>query len=514
MKELQDSLPKARIVYASATGASEPRNMAYMVRLGLWGPGTPFPNFSDFNLTVDRRGVGAMELVAIDMKLSGKYIARQLSFKGVSFEIDEIELSEEFVKLYDDCVELWEDAREKFHRALEMMEEDPKKKKHYWGQFWSSHQRFFKYLCIAAKVDRVVAVTKAELKNGNAVVIGLQSTGEARTMEAMEEQGELDDFISTAKAQFQSMIEKHFPAPNRKKTLALLGITEEDSKDYSDPKSRRARQETQRRIKSQSTQSMRDFIASDDSDSDSSRTELEDNETTEPDSANSDNSDEDFLLSDDDKRKRNKKRRVKKKISDDEEEDEQSSSDSDDYTSVESTPFSSAVEEDESDESDEDPCEKYGGKRSKNRKVGRNKRKKKPEFGSNEAGALCEKMRDELLEKFELIAPRLPANSLDDLINKLGGPSEVAEMTGRKGRIVQRDDGEIVYESRKDDASLEMLNISEKNKFMDDEKQIAIISEAASSGISLQADRRAINKRRRIHITIELRYLALWTVSN
>jgi len=40
--DLQKKLPKARIIYASATGASEPRNMAYMVRLGLWGPGTPY----------------------------------------------------------------------------------------------------------------------------------------------------------------------------------------------------------------------------------------------------------------------------------------------------------------------------------------------------------------------------------------------------------------------------------------------------------------------------------------
>jgi hypothetical protein len=37
--ELQNRLPKARVVYASATGASEPRNMAYMVRLGIWGQG-------------------------------------------------------------------------------------------------------------------------------------------------------------------------------------------------------------------------------------------------------------------------------------------------------------------------------------------------------------------------------------------------------------------------------------------------------------------------------------------
>lgn len=53
--ELQNKLPKARVVYASATGASEPRNMAYMVRLGMWGEGTPFPDFNDFITAVEKR---------------------------------------------------------------------------------------------------------------------------------------------------------------------------------------------------------------------------------------------------------------------------------------------------------------------------------------------------------------------------------------------------------------------------------------------------------------------------
>lgn len=53
--ELQTRLPKSRIVYASATGASEPKNMAYMVRLGIWGKGTPFPEFSDFINAVEKR---------------------------------------------------------------------------------------------------------------------------------------------------------------------------------------------------------------------------------------------------------------------------------------------------------------------------------------------------------------------------------------------------------------------------------------------------------------------------
>lgn len=50
-------LPKARVVYASATGASEPRNMAYMVRLGLWGQGTPFNTFNEFITAVEKRYV-------------------------------------------------------------------------------------------------------------------------------------------------------------------------------------------------------------------------------------------------------------------------------------------------------------------------------------------------------------------------------------------------------------------------------------------------------------------------
>ena len=54
-QEIQEKLPKARVVYASATGASEPKNMAYMTRLGIWGEGTPFPAFTDFIASVEKR---------------------------------------------------------------------------------------------------------------------------------------------------------------------------------------------------------------------------------------------------------------------------------------------------------------------------------------------------------------------------------------------------------------------------------------------------------------------------
>jgi hypothetical protein len=198
--ELQNKLPKARVVYASATGASEPRNMAYMVRLGMWGEGTPFKEFADFISAVEKRGVGAMEIVAMDMKLRGMYIARQLSFHGVAFKIEEVPLSKDFEKAYDASVKLWVEAMQKFHEAAELVDAENRMRKTMWGQFWSAHQRFFKYLCIAAKVPHAVAVAHEAIKCGKCVVIGLQSTGEARTLEQLErDDGELTDFVSTAK---------------------------------------------------------------------------------------------------------------------------------------------------------------------------------------------------------------------------------------------------------------------------------------------------------------------------
>ena len=120
--------------------------------------------------------------------------------------------------------------------------------------------------------------------------------------------------------------------------------------------------------------------------------------------------------------------------------------------------------------------------------------------------------RDQLKAAVEKL--ELPINPLDDLIDRLGGPNAVAEMTGRKGRLVRDQKSGIVrYEPRNASgvgasATLVMINVHERGLFLDGTKYISIISEAASAGISLHADLRVKNQRRRVHLTLELPWSA------
>jgi len=128
----------------------------------------------------------------------------------------------------------------------------------------------------------------------------------------------------------------------------------------------------------------------------------------------------------------------------------------------------------------------------------------------------------------------LPPNALDDIIDQLGGPGQVAELTGRSSRIVRVTDGkndhnskngnDVSYrhEKRKTESlsstssaatfsstESERLNVEERAHFTEGTKTVAVISDASSTGISLHAERgTGSSHRRRVHFTIELPWAA------
>ncbi|CAB0029995.1 unnamed protein product [Trichogramma brassicae] len=514
--DLQNELPDARVVYASATGATEPKNMAYMVRLGLWGKGTPFREFSDFILSIEKRGVGAMEIVAMDMKLRGMYIARQLSFRGVSFEIQKVELTKEFEKNYDKAVELWVDARQKFEEAFNLLDAEHNMKKTAWGQFWASHQRFFKYMCIAAKVDCAVNIALRAKTLGKCVVIGLQSTGEAKTLEQIDKDDELSDFVSSAKGVLESLVTKHFPAPNRSHINKILEKNELLKKiKSSTPK---AIKRAASPIKTPKIDSPKK-ICLDSSEEETKLVNSDEGSDSKEDSDSNDSDDDNYFGnnsdSDEDEeywmviRKKKKKQKKKKKLK-----SKKSSNKTDvntkpkeDLSTNEYLNMITKVQRPTIQQPTKviPPMPQPRNTSPKQQLLDTSPKVNNRDDNINRA---CQ-MKDELLKQIEKLGPALPPNTLDHLINELGGPENVAEMTGRKGRVVQSENGSIYFESRKEsECSLENLNVFEKDEFMRGNKLVAIISEAASSGISLHSDNRSANKRQRVHITLELPWSA------
>jgi hypothetical protein len=185
---LQNLLPRARVLYASATGASDVNNLAYATRLGLWGPETAFANREAFVAEIRDGGIAAMELVARDLKALGLYNARALSFAGVEYEILEHALTPPQIAVYDAYAEAWAIIHANLRQALEdtrIVDEDSGDtlnsgaKSAALSVFEGTKQRFFAQLLLSLKLPSLLPAMQAALTEGNAVVVQLVSTAEA-----------------------------------------------------------------------------------------------------------------------------------------------------------------------------------------------------------------------------------------------------------------------------------------------------------------------------------------------
>ncbi|MGQ0588661.1 MAG: strawberry notch-like NTP hydrolase domain-containing protein [Sphingosinicella sp.] len=185
---LQNLLPRARILYASATGASDVNNLAYAMRLGLWGPETAFADRTAFVAAIRDGGIAAMELVARDLKALGLYTARALSFAGVEYDVLEHELTGEQTAIYDAYADAWAIIHANLSTALEATRVvddatgatlNANAKSAALSRFEGCKQRFFGQLLLSMKLPSLVPAIGADLAAGQAVVVQLVSTAEA-----------------------------------------------------------------------------------------------------------------------------------------------------------------------------------------------------------------------------------------------------------------------------------------------------------------------------------------------
>jgi len=217
VKIQQELLPKARVLYSSATGATDVRNMAYMVRLGLWGKGSAFPGgFPEFLSEIAGGGVGAMEMAARDLKAVGAYNSRALTYEGVEYRETVHELTTDQRRIYADTATAWQQVLQNVDRAIgEMTGGGAWQRKNAMTQFWNSHQRFYRTLLTAFKMPTVLKRAEQELKDGNSVVIGLIGTGESqatkKAAQVVAEGGSLDEVDFSPREVIAQYLQKSFP---------------------------------------------------------------------------------------------------------------------------------------------------------------------------------------------------------------------------------------------------------------------------------------------------------------
>ena len=215
--ELQNRLPNARVVYASATGATEVSNLAYAARLGLWGRGTPFPTVETFVEKVSAGGIAAMELVAKDLKSMGLYLARSVSYDGVDYRTLVHDLAPHQAQTYDRCAQAWQVVLRNIESALEVTKADKcgRARAAAYSQFWGAHQRFFLHVLVSMSAPSLIRDMEARLASGESCVVQLVSTMEAATerayAKAVANGEDLRDLDVTPRDQLLQFVEASFP---------------------------------------------------------------------------------------------------------------------------------------------------------------------------------------------------------------------------------------------------------------------------------------------------------------
>ncbi|MBQ3591762.1 MAG: strawberry notch C-terminal domain-containing protein, partial [Clostridia bacterium] len=226
---LQNSAKNARVVYASATGATEIDNFAYLQRLGLWGEGTQFVDEKDFITKIGRSGIAAMELVSRDMKAMGVYLARSISFDGVKYDKLNHNLTKDQKYMYDTMSEGWQVVVQNVEKAAQITgSANNTGAKQRINTVWGTMQNFYNAVLTSFSMPSVIKDIEKELKAGHSCVIQLVNTYEAAQEKAvakMRKEGETDydNLDLTPRQMLESYIMNAFPVQQYEEYLDEKG---------------------------------------------------------------------------------------------------------------------------------------------------------------------------------------------------------------------------------------------------------------------------------------------------
>lgn len=232
--KLQTELPDARVVYASATGATKIENLAYAARLGLWGEKTAFRDVRDFVSKIGSAGISAMELVARDMKAMGVYLARSISYDGVVYDNLERKLTKQQIAMYDRMSDGWQVVLQNFDKAIELTDSaDAKEVKQARSHIYGNMQLFYSQVLTSFATPSVIEDIQKELDRGHSCVIQLVNTQESATNDEIQEAEEsgksLDEIDVTPRKLLVGYVENYFPVQQYESYL------DEDGKEQSRP---------------------------------------------------------------------------------------------------------------------------------------------------------------------------------------------------------------------------------------------------------------------------------------
>lgn len=164
--ELQGRIPQAKVVYVSASPASQdPSKLEAFERIGLWGQGTPFENFNSFLKLFKNRDnrTNTLELLAIDLKRTGKLMCRMMPPPDPSNCLEYVAV------LTDDQVRLYDQACVTFNKIRDIVEAK--------DNIDQDIFRFFVTLITSFKATNILPWIRKNVEEGKSLVIGLQKTG-------------------------------------------------------------------------------------------------------------------------------------------------------------------------------------------------------------------------------------------------------------------------------------------------------------------------------------------------